>query len=344
MNAIVNKTIVEKNGGKLDQADAGSGPFTLVSWKKDQEMVLKKNKSYFKKGLPYLDKVVFKAIPDSTARSTAIRNKELNIDLQLTAKDKMLLDHASGVTVKSVTGTYWEYIGLNVTKGPLKKKEVRDAIAWAVDRNALNKQVKFGQATPLTGGPIPPGHAYDAKLDTFSKRDTAKAKQLLADAGYPDGFSITLKVGQNQDQVDAAQVIKDQLKAVGINVKIEQQEDSVFFNALGKKQFEMTIVGWVGFVDPDEFFYNIFHTGGAYNQQGYTNKEVDKLLEEGRVTMDEAKRKQIYDQAQKLIVEDAPMVFLYANKQSTAMTNTVHGFDVNPTVTTKSLESTWLSK
>ncbi|MCQ2009961.1 ABC transporter substrate-binding protein [Sporolactobacillus sp. STSJ-5] len=344
MNAIVNQKVVDAHGGKLDQTDAGSGPFKLVSWKKDQEMVLEKNKSYFKKGLPYLNKVVFKAIPDDTGRTTAIRNKELNIDLQLSSKDKLLLQKSPGINVKSVTGTYWEYIGLNVTKGPLKNKDVRDAIAWAVDRDALNKQVKFGQATPLTGGPIPPGHAYYANLNTYNKRDVSKAKHLLADAGYPKGFSVTLKVGQTQDQIDAAQVVKAQLKDVGIKVKIQQQEDSVFFNALGKKQFEMTIVGWVGFVDPDEFFYNIFHTGGAYNQQGYSNKKVDQLLDEGRVTMDQTKRKQIYEQAQKLIVEDAPMVFLYANNQSSAMTDNVHGFDVNPTVTTKSLESTWLSK
>jgi peptide/nickel transport system substrate-binding protein len=344
MNAIVNQKVVDENNGKLDRADAGSGPFKLASWKKDQEMVLNKNKAYFKKGLPYLNRIVFKAIPDETARTTAIRNKELNIDLQLTPKDQLLLQKSPNINVKSVTGTYWEYIGLNVTKGPLKKKEVRQAIAWALNRDALNKQVKFGQATPLTGGPIPPSNAYDAKVNMYTKQDKAKAKKLLADAGYPKGFDIVLKVGQNQSQVDAAQVIKDQLKAVGIKVKIQQQEDSIFFNALGKKQFEMTVVGWVGFVDPDEFLYNIFHTGGAYNQQGYSNKEVDKLLDKGRVTMDQAKRKQIYDQAQKLIVADAPMVFLYANNQASAMTDNVHGFTVDPTVTTKSLEETWLSK
>ncbi|MDC3415822.1 ABC transporter substrate-binding protein [Aquibacillus salsiterrae] len=344
MNAIVNKNIVEENDGSLDRVDAGSGPFQLVEWKKDEQMVLEKYDDYFKEGLPYLDRIVWKAIPDETARTTAIRNDELDIILQLSPKDIQLLEGKDGINVESVTGSYWEYIGLNVNSGPLKEKAVRQAIAWAVNRDELNDAVKFGQATPLTGGPIPPGHWAYGELDTYPMQDVDKAKELLAEAGYPDGFDITVKVGQNQAQVDAAQVIKQQLKEVGINVKVNQLEDSIFFEDLGNKEFDMAIVGWVGFVDPDEFLYNIFHTGAIYNQQGYSNEEVDALLEKGRKTIGEEERKEIYTEAQRLIVEDAPMVFLYANQQASALRDDVKGFDVNPTVTTISLEETWIEQ
>ncbi|WP_025784237.1 ABC transporter substrate-binding protein [Sporosarcina sp. D27] len=344
MNAIVNKAIVEENGGSLDTADAGSGPFQLVHWKKDQEMVLQKFEDYFKPGLPYLDKVTWKAIPDETSRTTAIRNNEIDIILQLSPKDTQLLSKADGITVEPVTGTYWEYIGLNVTAGPLKEKGVRQAIAMGIDREAMNATVKFGQATALTGGPIPPGHWAYGELDTYPKQDLKKAKALLKEAGYEDGFDITLKVGQNKAQVDAAQVVKQQLLPLGINVEILQQEDSIFFDALGKKDFEMSIVGWVGFVDPDEFLYNIFHTDEVWNQQAYSNTEVDQLLEKGRVTGDQNERLEIYKEAQSIIVDDAPMVFLYANQQASAVRDGVNGFDVNPTVTTKSLENTWIDR
>ncbi|WP_153732381.1 ABC transporter substrate-binding protein [Sporosarcina obsidiansis] len=344
MNAIVNQTVVEENGGKLDNADAGSGPFQLVHWKKDQEMVLDKFTDYFKEGLPYLDQVTWKAVPDETSRTTAIRNKEIDIILQLSPKDIQLLSKSEDLTVEPVTGTYWEYIGLNVTAGPLKEKAVRQAIATAIDREAMNKSVKFGQATILTGGPIPEGHWADAKLDTYSKSDIEKAKSLLKEAGYEDGFNITLKVGQNKAQVDAAQVVKQQLQPIGIDVEILQQEDSIFFDALGKKDFEMSIVGWVGFVDPDEFLYNIFHTEEVWNQQGYSNPEVDRLLEEGRETADQDERFEIYKKAQSIIVDEAPMVFLYANQHASAIQKGVHGFDVNPTVSTKSLENTWIDR
>lgn len=343
MNAIVNKTVIEENGGKLDSADAGSGPFQLVRWDKGQQLILKKFDDYFVEGLPYLDKVVWKNIPDSTARNTAIRNGEIHINLQLTPKDVTLLQNAEGVKVKSVTGTYWEYIGLNVDKGPLKNKKVRQAIAWAVDREALNKIVKLGQATVLKSGPIPPGHWAHLDKAIYPKRNLQKARKLLKEAGYPDGFHIQLIVGQNESQVKAVQVVKQQLKEVGIEVEVRQLESSIFFSKLGEHDFEMTIVGWVGFVDPDEYLYNIFHTNGKYNQQGYSNPQVDRLLEKGRVTLDREKRKEIYDKAQAIIAKDAPMVFLYANKQSTALTENVKGFVVSPTVSTKSLVHTWLS-
>ncbi|MEK4023958.1 MULTISPECIES: ABC transporter substrate-binding protein [unclassified Sporosarcina] len=344
MNAIVNQSVVEENGGSLDNADAGSGPFQLVHWKKDQEMVLEKFADYFKEGLPYLDQVTWKAVPDETSRTTAIRNKEIDIILQLSPKDIQLLSKSDDLSVEPVTGTYWEYMGLNVNAGPLKEKAVRQAIATAIDREVMNNSVKFGQATILAGGPIPEGHWADAKLDTYSKPNIEKAKSLLKEAGYEDGFAISLKVGQNKAQVDAAQVIKQQLQPVGIDVEILQQEDSIFFDALGKKDFEMSIVGWVGFVDPDEFLYNIFHTDEVWNQQGYSNAEVDRLLEEGRETADQDERFEIYKEAQSIIVKEAPMVFLYANQHASAIQKGVHGFDVNPTVSTKSLENTWIDR
>jgi peptide/nickel transport system substrate-binding protein len=104
----------------------------------------------------------------------------------------------------------------------------------------------------------------------------------------------------------------------------------------------MTVIGWVGFVDPGEYLYNIFHTDGIWNQQGYSNPEVDQLLEEGRRVSDQSQRKEIYREAQRLIAEDAPMVFLYVNPQASALQDYVKGFDVNPTVTTISLSETWL--
>lgn len=106
----------------------------------------------------------------------------------------------------------------------------------------------------------------------------------------------------------------------------------------------MTVIGWVGFVDPDEYLYNIFHTDGIWNQQAYSNKEVDALLEEGRRVSDKEERRKIYREAQRMIAEDVPMVFLYVNPQASAMQESVRGFDVNPTVSTISLAETWIDE
>lgn len=344
MNAIVNEEVIEANNGSLDQVDAGSGPFQLVEWKKDQHLILEKNPIYYEENKPLLDRVVFRPIPDETARTTALRNKEIDMILDTSSKEVVVLENAQDVEIHSVPGTFWEYIGLN-NKGVLSDVRVRQAIAYAVNRDMLNQMVKFGRATVLPGGNIPPGHWAHADINIYSAPDTDKAKELLKEAGHEDGLNLTLKVGSDfQYQVEAAQVIKQQLQEIGIEVEILAQESSVFFEALGKGDFELTIVGWLGFVDPDEYVYNLFKTGAVWNQQSYSNAEVDQLLEEGRKTFDQNERKAIYTDIQKKIAEDAPMVFLYANELSTAQLKDVQGFVVHPTVTTLSLKKTWLDR
>lgn len=347
MNAIVNQDVVEANNGSLDQVDAGSGPFQLVERKPDQHTILERFEDYFVEGKPYLDRVEWRAIPDETARLTAIRNGEIDVILQVAPKDVALLEADDSILLESVTGTFWEYMGLNTSEGPLADKKVRQAISWAIDRQEINDVVKFGEATVLENGPIPPGHWAHDETAIYPNQDLEKAQELLNEAGYPDGFSISLKVNSTSgEQVDAAQMIRQQLQAINIDVDVQTQESSIFFDGLGKQDFEMSVVGWVGFVDPDEFLYNIFHTGEVWNQQAYSNPEVDALLEEGRLVVDEAERKAIYAEAQQLIAEDAPMVlvFLYANAQTSAMNEKVRGFDVHPTVTTLSLRDTWLAE
>ena len=129
-----------------------------------------------------------------------------------------------------------------------------------------------------------------------------KAKSLLEEAGYQEG-DITLKITVGSDwqyQVDAAQMVKQQLEEVGIQSEISSLESGVYFDGLNSGDFDLTVCGWSGFVDVDEYLYDLFTTGGAYNQQKYSNPEVDALLEEGRVTLDETQRKEIYKEAQKL--------------------------------------------
>lgn len=344
MNAIVNRETVEANGGSLDQADAGSGPFQLVEWKKDQHLILEKNPSYYEEGKPYLDRIVFKPIPDETARTTAIRNKEVDLILETSAKEAKILENSAGVVVKSVPGTFWEYIGLNTASPKLSDSRVRQAIAHAVDREALNKVVKLGRATVLEGGNIPPSHWANPDLHIYSQRDVDKAKQLLAEAGV-EKLKLTLKAGSDfQYQVDAAQMIKQQLADIGIEVEVLAQESGIFFDALGTGDFEMAVVGWLGFVDPDEFVYNIFHSSGPYNQQAYANPRVDELLELGRTTHDNQQRKAIYAEIQQILAEEAPMVFLYVNEQTSAYVDGVEGFVVHPTVTTLSLKNTRVNR
>lgn len=346
MNAIVDRQTVQEAGGDLSNADAGCGPFALVEWRKNRHLKLKKHAGYHVEGRPYLDEVIFRPIPDETARTTALRNGEVHLVLDLAAKDVKIVQNARGVVIQSVPGTFWEYIGLNTSKAPFDDVRVRQAIAHAIDREALNRIIKLSRATPLDGGHIPPNHwAYAANLHPYAKRDLDRARQLLSEAGLGGGFSSVMKVGSSfKYQVDAAQMVKQQLAEVGIDVQIQALESGLFFDALNRRDFEMTLVGWLGFVDPDEWTYNLFHSDGKYNQQAFSNAELDALLEQGRRTLDQEARRQIYADIQWIIATEAPVVSLYVNDQTSAWRSEVRGYVVHPTATTLWLRETWLAK
>jgi peptide/nickel transport system substrate-binding protein len=344
MNAVVDREVVEAHGGRLDRADAGSGPFRLVDWRQNQRLVMERFDGYHVEDLPYLDRVVYRPMPDETSRTTALRTGEVDLVNDVAAKDVAILEGQPGVVVESIPGTFWEYLGVNVRRPPLDDVRVRQAIAWAIDRDLLNRLVKLGRATPLKGGHIPANHWAHADLSIYPERNVTKAKALLAEAGHPDGIGVTLKVGAAFPyQVRAAGVVKQMLADAGIRVELRSLESAVFFDSLGSGDFDLALVGWVGFVDPDEWTYELFHSAGKYNQQGYANPELDELLERARRTLDRAERQRLYRQAQAIIARDAPMIFLYVNDHTSAWRQRVQGFRVHPTATTRGLRETWVT-
>ncbi len=336
MNAIVDRRLLQAKGDAVFRKhDAGSGPFRMVEWKKGDHLTLERDPHYYIRGLPRVERLVYRPIADENARTTALRTGEVDIELDVPPRDIAELRADPAIDVDSVPGTFWEYIGLNTQRAPFNDRRVRQAIAWAVDRPTIDRLVKLGRATVLDGGNIPPSHWAYAGLHMYTHRDVARAKQLLDQAGYGQGFSATLKVGSAFPyQVNAAQVIKQELRDVGIRIHIAMQESGLFFDSLGRHDFDMDVVGWVGFVDPDEWTYNLFHTGGKYNQQGYSNPLVDALLDRGRRIDERAHRKRIYRQIQRIVATDAPMVFLYDNNQISAARRRVKGFFVHPTAST----------
>lgn len=342
MNVIVERPDDGKDlsEGEFSQRSFGTGPFQFESWQKGRRLILKRSSKYYEEELPYLDELHYRPISDETARTIALRNREVDLVLSVPHRDVETLKEASHVRVFSEAGTFWEYIGLNTKTEPFDDIRVRQAVAWAVDRKEINDIVKLGQSRPLQGGILPPEHWAYADFEQYPQPDLARAKELLAEAEVELPLQMELLVGSAFEyQVDAAQVVKQQLQDIGIEVEIRAQESSIFFDALGHGEFEMTVVGWLGFVDPDEWLYNIFHSKGKWNQQSYQNKEVDELLEAGRRELRRSKRKEIYRKIQMILAREAPMVFLYINPQISAALNSVENFRVHPTETAISLRS-----
>lgn len=342
MNAIVDKNVVEANNGSLANVDAGTGPFMLDSWDNGSSVKLDKFSNYWEAGLPKAENVTFRTISDETACSTAIRNGEVDIVLDATSTETAVLKNAAGVNVTSIPGTFWEYLGMNCKSGPLANVKVRQAIAYAIDRQAINTAVKQGTATVLTNACIPSSHEAGLTTDTYAAQDLDKAKSLLSEAGYGNGdISLTIQAGSDwQYQVDAATMIKQQLAQIGINCEVQALDSGVFFDNLNSGNFDMCVCGWSGFVDADEYLYDIFTTSGAYNQQNYSNPEFDTLVEKARVTTDEDTRNDLYRQAQQILADDAPMAFLYMNNYTVAVRDGVTGFEPMATGDTLYLKNT----
>lgn len=344
MNAIVDAEQVEAWGGALDNRVAGTGPFKLKEWRQGLHLIMVRHPKYHVPGLPRLDAVRWRPLSDETTRTTALRNLEIDGMLDVPDKDRGILERTGYITIQQVPGTFWEYIGLNNEAPPFDDARVRQAVAWAIDRAMINRIVKMGRASEADGDFFPPNHWAWSGQSVYPGRDVARARALLEEAGWGDGFRTIMKVGSAFPyQVAAAQVVKQQLLEVGIDVVIRAQESSVFFDALNQGEFAMTLVGWLGFVDPDEWFYNIFHSEGAWNQQRYTNPEVDHLLAKGRREANLEQRREIYQTLQRLLLEEAPVVLLYINEQTSAFLNRVQGYRVHPTGVTLALRETWLA-
>ncbi|WP_019415779.1 ABC transporter substrate-binding protein [Paenisporosarcina sp. TG20] len=342
-NAIVPKEVVEEHGD-LQNVAIGTGPFVFEKWTPQTSIELTRYEDYHVENLPYLDKVVLKPIPDDTARTTALRTGSVDLIENVPQKDVQILEGDSSVVVQGGPGTFYDYIGFNMNKPPFDNIKVRQAIAWAINRQEIVDISLFGYGTVLDGGPIPNTHWAHADFKAYGP-DLDKAKTLLSEAGYPDGFKASIKVGaEYKSQVSIAQVVKEQLQPLGIEIEVQPTEWGLFLDQWNKKEFDMVVLGWIGAVDPDDWLYAQFHSGEAWNAYGLDVPEIDALLEQGQSIADEAERKTIYQEVQKLIVEEAPYVFLHVNDQYEGLAPNLKGYVTSPTGSFIGLKEAWLDK
>jgi len=258
-------------------------------------------------------------------------------------KDIPSLKNDSSLALAGDQNTNIRFIGLNATRKPFSDLKVRQAVAAVVDREAVLGPAVFGFGTP-TLEIFPPG--YWAGLGTKpAAADVAKAKQLLADAGYPNGFSTTiLSWSQYSFLSNAAVVAQDQLKQIGISADINLEENAAFIKDYLDNNFDLTVSGTSGYVDPNDVYLRNFGTGQPSNAVRYSNPKVDDLIAQGVATTDQAKRKQIYQQLQQLLLDDVPWVNLYIANQFEAMKTYVKGYTHIPTGTNYTLKDVWLDK
>jgi peptide/nickel transport system substrate-binding protein len=215
---------------------------------------------------------------------------------------------------------------MNEAKAPWNDVRARQAVAYAIDRDAIIQAVSFGTATPNQLA-IPEQSAWYTEYDTYST-DVEKAKSLLAEAGVTSATVDYLASSDDPETVTAGQIIASNLAPLGITVNIRTVDFATWLAEQSAGTFDMYMLGWIGNIDPDEFFYSQHHSEGSFNAQGYSNPEVDRLLDEARVETDTDARKALYDQASTIIADEASYIYLYNPSVIQAWSPSLEGYTV----------------
>ncbi|NCB02313.1 MAG: ABC transporter substrate-binding protein [Spirochaetia bacterium] len=325
--SIVPKEAVEANGN-LQKVAVGTGPFMLKEWVADNSMTLEKNSNYFIKGAPAVDKVIFRVIPEAASLLAGVKSGELDI---ATINDGATIRQAkktSDVVVMSKPGINVRTFGFNTTRAPFTDVRVRQALALTLDRNEIVAMAEFGMGTP--SGPIPVAATdWALPLDKLpmSTPNYDKAKALLKEAGYPNGFSFNIVCSATYEGgLDVAQVIQSQLKNIGVTANLEVVEWGVYIDRWVKRDFDSMVEIRGGSGEPDRFLYRTIHSTGGVNNFLFKNGEVDRLLDLGRSQTVPSERKATYNDLQKVLTEQAPLIFLYSPSESHVLNKRVTGF------------------
>jgi peptide/nickel transport system substrate-binding protein len=336
--AIVSSEAVAK--GDFKSTAIGTGPFKLDSWTPDEKTVLSANKDWWG-GAPAIDGIEIRIIPDETSIVAALRAGQIDfaqLDDPLAATQ---LEGDSKIILNRVPAISYNVLQLNPSRPPMDKLEVRQAMSCAIDRQQVLDTAALGEGEvtgPLT---IP---AYQVPLDQFFcyKKDLDKARQLMAQAGMSDGFSIKViaAIGEPPTAVAEAQNIQSQLADINIKVDIEQLELSVYVDRWLAGDFDAVVALNGGRPDPYTMYARYWTKGGNLQKvANYIDDTLDSLMAQGRAETDPKKRYDIFAQFQKHIVEVAPWIWLYHDYEYTAQQPYVKGFIPMPT---DSLY--WLSK
>lgn len=328
--AIVNEKAYTEAGDAVGQKPVGTGPYKFVSWDAGDSIALAENEEYWGEA-PAIPNVLWRTIPEVATRSIEVEAGGVDIAVDIQATDIPRLEKADGVKVFKNVAASVNFIGLNTTMKPYDDVRVRQAINYAIDKEAIYNVVYQGTGTVAEAPMSSVVWAFNDKLPKH-EYNVEKAKKLLAEAGYPDGFKMVMTTDESQQRQDTAEMVQSQLAAVGIQVEIRPLERTTYISEVCAGNLEAFSLGWSSDTgDPDYALYASFHSsqhGEGGNMSFYTNPEVDKLLEIGRTSTDQEERKAAYMKAQEIVWEEVPCIFLQCPEDLYAYNANLKNFGV----------------
>ncbi len=324
--------IIPAGSGEDETADPiGTGPFSFVSYKPQQGIVLAKNPDYWQEGLPYLDQVEFKIINSADTALLELQGGTIDFYAYLTDSQAQALQGSHQVVSSPSNAVQALY--LNNAVEPLNDVRVRQAISYAIDKEEINNFVGGGKGTLISSAMLPTlKENYVDLNDTYgTTANVEKAKELLADAGYPDGFDLEITVPSNYEiHMQTGEVVVEQLKAAGIRATIKAVEWSTWLDETYKgRQYEATIVSLTCDMTPG-YLMNRFQTDSKKNFINFSSAEYDEVYTRTQATLDPAEKAECYKELQKILCDEAGSVFIQVASNQTAISKKLAGYKFYP--------------
>lgn len=329
---MVSPKAAKELGDRFGTKPVCAGPYRFVERVAQGKIVLERFADHWDKASVFVDRVEFIPILDSTARLASLRSGDLTMIERVSPTDLKQIRDDGRLRVTGVPELGFQVIRLNVNNGPkgklLADARVRQAIELAIDRATLVKTVFADEYIPGNQFVSPSNLYYNAKAPV-KKRDVAKAKQLLREAGQP-GLTFTLIVPPERDRQEASLILQAMLAEAGITMNIQTQENVTMLQAGKRGDFEAYFTFWSGRPDPDGNIYTHYTCKGAQNDSRYCNEEFDALVSKARHVADPAERKKLYDKATEILARDVPSIHLWHRRVFTGYSARVQGFTPYP--------------
>ena len=305
------------SGADFSRHLIGSGPFLLVHLEQDKEVVIERNPAYW--GMPpKVERVRFAVVPDTTTRALELRKGSADLEINALPADMVvIIEKQRQLDVMRSPGSIYAYLAFNLRDAIVKDVRVRQAIAYAIDRQPMIHYLWRDMARPAASVLPPESWAYDGEVRTYP-HDPARARQLLDAAGYPERngvrFHLTMKTSTEESTRLMVAVLQQQLREVGIALDIRAFEFATFYSDVQKGAFQIFSMRWTGNEDPD-ILEHVFSSQSfppkRANRGYYSNPRVDALIDDARSTVDRDRRKRDYDEIQRIVAEDQPYVNLW---------------------------------
>lgn len=327
--SILNEKAVIEAGDSYGNNPIGTGPFKFETWYRGQTIELVKFNDYHGE-VAKLNRVVFKNITEPENRFSELQSGKIHVAYDLWPENSEEFDLNKDIILHRKENLSTSYVGFNTQKKPFDDVRVRQAINYAIDVEIIIEDV-MGDVGKVSHGPLGSNvWAANQDIEAYGY-DIEQAKKLMKEAGYEDGFSTTIWTNDNKQRMDIAKIVQDQLQQINIDVEVKVVEWGTYLDGTANGDHDMFILGWTTVTgDADYGLYPMFHSsqfGSAGNRNFYSNKKVDELLDKARVETDLEKRKSYYLEAQEIIRDDSPWIFLNTGENLTGTRSNVKAFN-----------------